>query len=63
MNARLGSIELTLRRILYALLFTALLISAVQLQLGGEQLYARILFAVSLVVMVGMLLARTRKNR
>jgi predicted unusual protein kinase regulating ubiquinone biosynthesis (AarF/ABC1/UbiB family) len=62
LDARLGSIELTLRRTLYALLFTALLISAVQLQLGGEQLYARILFAASVFVMVGILFARTRKN-
>jgi predicted unusual protein kinase regulating ubiquinone biosynthesis (AarF/ABC1/UbiB family) len=62
LDTRLGGIELTLRRMLYTLLFTALLISAVQLQLGGELLYARILFAASLVVLVGIFIARPRKR-
>ncbi len=62
LDIRLGGIELTLRRILYALLFTALLIGAVQLQLGGELLYARILFVASLVVLVGIFFARPRKR-
>ena len=62
LEARLGELEHTQRRILYALLFAALLISAVQLQLGGEVLYARLLFAGSLVVLVGIMFARPRKK-
>ena len=63
LETRLGELEHTQRRILYALLFAALLISAVQLQLGGELLYARLLIAGSLVVLVGILFARPRKKR
>lgn len=62
-ESRLSGIELTLRRILYALIFAALLISAVQLQLGGELLLARLLYAGSLIVFVGLLFARPKKGR
>jgi len=63
LDAQLGGIELTLRRILYALLFAALLLGGVQLQLGGELFFARLLFAGSIVVLVGVLFARPKKNR
>jgi predicted unusual protein kinase regulating ubiquinone biosynthesis (AarF/ABC1/UbiB family) len=63
LDAQLGGMELTLRRILYALIFAALLISAVQLQLGGELLLARLLFAGSLIVLVGLLFARPKKSK
>lgn len=62
LDAQLGGIELTLRRILYALIFAALLVSGVQLQLGGELLFARLLYAGSIIVLVGMLFARRKKN-
>jgi len=62
LDTRLDRIELNLRRILYALVFAALLISAVQLQMGGELLYARILFATSIVVLIGLLFVRPRKR-
>lgn len=62
-ESRLSGIELTLRRILYALIFAALLISAVQLQLGGELLLAQLLYAGSLIVFVGLLFARPKKGR
>lgn len=62
LDAQLGGIELTLRRILYALIFAALLISGVQLQLGGELLFARLLYAGSIIVLVGMLFAGRKKN-
>ena len=63
LDAQLGSIDLTLRRMLYALIFTALLLSGVQLQLGGEILYARLFFAGSLLVLVGILFARPIKKK
>jgi len=50
-------------RILYALIFAALLLSGVQLQLGGELLFARLFYAGSMIVLVGILFARPRKNR
>jgi predicted unusual protein kinase regulating ubiquinone biosynthesis (AarF/ABC1/UbiB family) len=62
LDAQLGGIELTLRRILYALIFTALLISGVQLQLGGELLFARLLYAGSIIILLGILFARSKKN-
>jgi predicted unusual protein kinase regulating ubiquinone biosynthesis (AarF/ABC1/UbiB family) len=63
LDSQLGGIELTLRRILYALIFAALLISAVQLQLGGELLFARLLYAGSIIVLVGLLFARPKKSK
>ncbi len=62
LDAQLGGIELSLRRILYALIFAALLISGVQLQLGGELLFARLLYAGSIIILVGMLFAGRKKN-
>ena len=62
LEPQLGGIELTLRRILYALIFAALLISGVQLQLGGELLFARLLYAGSVIVLVGLVLARPKRN-
>lgn len=63
LDSQLGGIELTLRRILYALIFGALLISGVQLQLGGELLFARLLYAGSVLVLVGILIAKPKKDR
>ena len=63
LDSQLGGIELTLRRILYALIFTALLISAVQLQLGGELLFARLLYAGSVIVLVGLMFAKPKKDK
>ena len=63
LDAQLGGIELTLRRILYALIFTALLLSGVQMQLGGELLFARLLYAASIIVLVGRLFARLKKDK
>jgi predicted unusual protein kinase regulating ubiquinone biosynthesis (AarF/ABC1/UbiB family) len=62
-DAQLGGIELVLRRILYALIFAALLLSGVQLHLGGELFFARLFYAGSMIVLVGILFARPRKNR
>ena len=62
LDAQLGGIELTLRRMLHALIFAALLISGVQLQLGGELLFARLLYAASIIVLVGILFAGRKKN-
>ncbi|MCJ7536520.1 MAG: AarF/ABC1/UbiB kinase family protein [Anaerolineales bacterium] len=62
LEPQLGGIELTLRRILYALIFAALLISGVLLQLGGELLFARLLYAGSVIVLVGLVLARPKRN-
>ncbi|HUV26027.1 MAG TPA: AarF/UbiB family protein [Anaerolineales bacterium] len=62
LEPQLGGIELTLRRILYALIFAALLISGVLLQLGGELLFARLLYAGSVIVLVGLVLARPKRS-
>jgi predicted unusual protein kinase regulating ubiquinone biosynthesis (AarF/ABC1/UbiB family) len=62
LESQLGGLELTLRRVVYALVFVALLISGVQLQLGGELLFARILYAGTVVVLVGLLLARPKRR-
>jgi predicted unusual protein kinase regulating ubiquinone biosynthesis (AarF/ABC1/UbiB family) len=63
LDAQLGSIDLTLRRMLYALIFTALLLSGVQLQLGGELVFARMLFAGSLLALMGILFARPKRKK
>jgi predicted unusual protein kinase regulating ubiquinone biosynthesis (AarF/ABC1/UbiB family) len=63
LDAQLTSIDLTLRRMLYALVFTALLLSGVQLQLGGELLFARLLFAGSLLALTGILIARPKRKK
>lgn len=62
LDTQLVSLELTMRRIIYALIFLGLLISAVQLQLGGEVLFSRFLYAGSVVVLVGLILARPKKG-
>jgi predicted unusual protein kinase regulating ubiquinone biosynthesis (AarF/ABC1/UbiB family) len=62
LESQLGGLELILRRVVYALIFVALLISAVQLQLGGELLYARLLYAGAIVVLVGLLLAKPKRR-
>ncbi|MFN2213212.1 MAG: ABC1 kinase family protein [Anaerolineales bacterium] len=63
LDTRLGGIELTLRRILYALIFAALLIGGVQLQLGGELILARLLYAGAMIVLVGLVFARAKKGK
>jgi predicted unusual protein kinase regulating ubiquinone biosynthesis (AarF/ABC1/UbiB family) len=62
LDTQLVSLELTMRRIIYALIFLGLLISAVQLQLGGEVLFSRLFYAGSVVVLVGLILARPKKG-
>jgi predicted unusual protein kinase regulating ubiquinone biosynthesis (AarF/ABC1/UbiB family) len=62
LESQLGGLELTLRRVVYALIFTALLISGVQLQLGGELLFSRLLYAGAIVVLVGLLLAKPKRR-
>ena len=61
-ESQLTGLELTMRRIVYALIFMALLISGVQLQLGGELLFSRLLYAGCVVVLVGLILARPKKG-
>jgi predicted unusual protein kinase regulating ubiquinone biosynthesis (AarF/ABC1/UbiB family) len=62
LESRLGGLELTMRRIVYALVFLALLISAVQLQLGGELQFSRVLYAGAVIVLVGLILARQKRG-
>ena len=62
LESQLGGLELTMRRIVYALIFLPLLISAVQLQLGGELLFSRLLYAGAAVALVGLLIARKKKG-
>jgi len=62
LESRLGGLELSLRRIVYALIFAALLISGVQLQLGGELLFARLLYGGAIVVLLGLLLAKPKRR-
>ena len=62
LESRLGGLELSLRRIVFALIFVALLISGVQLQLGGELPFARLLYGGAIVVLVGLLLARPKRR-
>jgi predicted unusual protein kinase regulating ubiquinone biosynthesis (AarF/ABC1/UbiB family) len=62
LETQLGGLELNMRRIVYALIFLAMLISAVQLQLGGELLFSRLLYAGAVVVLVGLLIARPKKG-
>ncbi len=62
LESRLGGLELILRRIVYALIFMALLISGVQLHLGGELIFSRLFYAGALVVLVGLLLARPKRS-
>jgi predicted unusual protein kinase regulating ubiquinone biosynthesis (AarF/ABC1/UbiB family) len=62
LETQLGGIELTMRRIVYALVFLALLIGAVQLQLGGELLLSRLFYAGAVVVLMGILLARPKRR-
>ncbi len=62
LETQLGGLELAMRRMVYALIFLALLISAVQLQLGGELLFSRLLYTGSVIVLLGLLLARPKKG-
>ena len=62
LETQLVGLELTMRRIIYALVFLGLIISAVQLQLGGELLFSRLLYAGSVVVLLGLILARAKKG-
>jgi predicted unusual protein kinase regulating ubiquinone biosynthesis (AarF/ABC1/UbiB family) len=62
LESQLGGLELSLRRIVYALIFAALLISGVQLQIGGELLFARLLYGGASVVLVGLLLAKPKRR-
>jgi predicted unusual protein kinase regulating ubiquinone biosynthesis (AarF/ABC1/UbiB family) len=62
LESQLGGLELTLRRAVYALIFAALLISGVQLQLGDELLFARLFYAGAIIVLVGLLLARPKRR-
>ena len=62
LETQLGGLELTMRRIVYALIFLALLIGGVQLQLGGELLFSRLFYGGAVVVLVGLLLARPKRR-
>jgi predicted unusual protein kinase regulating ubiquinone biosynthesis (AarF/ABC1/UbiB family) len=53
-----GRLELTMRRIVFALVFLALLTNGVQLHLGGELLFARVLYAGAIVIFVALILAK-----
>jgi predicted unusual protein kinase regulating ubiquinone biosynthesis (AarF/ABC1/UbiB family) len=62
LDAQVRGLELTIRRIVYALIFLALLLSGVQLHLGGEIIFARLLYAGAVVVLVGLILARPKRR-
>ncbi len=62
LESQLAKLELTMRRILYALIFLGMLISAVQLQLGGELIFARLLYAGAVIVLVGLMLAKPKRR-
>jgi predicted unusual protein kinase regulating ubiquinone biosynthesis (AarF/ABC1/UbiB family) len=53
-----GRLELTMRRIVFALVFLALLTNGVLLHLGGELLFARVLYAGAVVILVALILAK-----
>jgi predicted unusual protein kinase regulating ubiquinone biosynthesis (AarF/ABC1/UbiB family) len=55
---QVGKLELTMRRIVFALIFLALLTSGVQLHLGGEIIFARVLYGGAVVSLVAMILAK-----
>ena len=63
LESQMGGLELNTRRIVYALIFLALLLSGVQLHLGGEILFARLLFAGSVVSLAAIFLARHRQRQ
>ena len=58
LESLVGSLELSMRRIVFALIFLATLLSGVQLHLSGEILFARVLFAGSVVSLAAIFLAR-----
>lgn len=55
-------LELSLRKIVYALVFLALLTNGVQLHLGGEVLFSRALFVGAVLTLVGLFLARLKRR-
>jgi len=55
-------LELSMRKIVYALVFLALLTNGVQLHLGGEVLFSRALFAGAVLTLVGLILARPKRR-
>jgi predicted unusual protein kinase regulating ubiquinone biosynthesis (AarF/ABC1/UbiB family) len=62
LESQVQGFELTLRRILYALIFLALSLSGTQLHLGGELLFARVLYAGAIVALAAIFLARPRRR-
>jgi predicted unusual protein kinase regulating ubiquinone biosynthesis (AarF/ABC1/UbiB family) len=62
LEAQVRGLELSFRRIVYALIFMALLLSGVQLHLGGEILFSRLLYAGAIMVLVGLMLARPKRR-
>ena len=62
LDTQVRGLELSMRRIVYALIFLALLLSGVQLHLGGEITFARFLYAGAVVVLVGLILARPNRR-
>ena len=55
-------IERNTRRIVYAILFLALLTNAVQLHLGGEMVFGQVLYGGSVLALVGALFSRRRRH-
>jgi len=55
-------LELSLRKIVYALVFLALLTNGVQLHLGGEVLFSRALFTGAVLALGGLFLARLKRR-
>jgi hypothetical protein len=55
-------IERNTRRIVYAILFLALLTNGVQLQLGGDLTFAQALYGGAILALVGALFARRRRD-
>ncbi|UCD98038.1 MAG: hypothetical protein JSV42_13910, partial [Chloroflexota bacterium] len=58
----LANLELSLRRIVYALIFIPLVVAGVQLQIGGELLYAGLFYLGAIMVLVGLVLARPKRH-
>jgi MYXO-CTERM domain-containing protein len=55
-------IERNTRRIVFAIVFLALLTNAVQLHLGGEMAFAQVLYGGAVLALVGALFSRRRRH-
>lgn len=62
LDSQLRRLEVSIRQVVYAMIFLGLLISGVQLHLAGEVIFSRVLFAGAVLALVATILPRPRSR-